>query len=446
TMAFSFNGTGDSGDSIMHYLFAKNAIHHPESFLDSWAKPLFVALATPFAQFGFTGIKLFNCINTIISMMAGYLIAKRLNFNNSWLVPVLFILGPMNFALCFTGLTEPLFGTVLSLGLCLLFYDRDILGLILLSFLPFVRSEGMFLLLPIAAYMLIQKKYTSIIWLVTGQVIYALIGYLSLHDLLWFYHNNPYSLVSRYGYGDWSHYFRHMPSIAGITSSILLAIGFILIPLLLLKRNKDTINRMPLLLIWVLFSMYFFFHVISWMFGLFGSYGMVRIIIGVSPLIAIIATYGFNNIEMRFKEKRKRLFMVLVLGTNLVFMFVSLAENSGEIDMKMKLSGDQIIDKQMVDYIKNKYPDYKKRGVYFHACFLSLPLDVDPTAPAPNPMYPVGDYPPGSIYIWDNWFSVVEGGISLDSINNNKTMKRDTNFILKEPGGHEYITALYIKK
>ena len=42
---FYFNGTGDSGDSPMHYLFAKYAPKHPELYFDHWAKPLFVLLA-----------------------------------------------------------------------------------------------------------------------------------------------------------------------------------------------------------------------------------------------------------------------------------------------------------------------------------------------------------------------------------------------------------------
>src|ERR1700728_3494281 len=110
---FLFPGTIDSGDSVMHYLFARFAINHPASFLDSWAKPLYVLLATPLTQLGFKGIKLFNSLNTIISMSAAYLIAKRLNIKNSWLVPVLLLLAPMNFALSFSGLTEPLFASVL---------------------------------------------------------------------------------------------------------------------------------------------------------------------------------------------------------------------------------------------------------------------------------------------------------------------------------------------
>ena len=50
-----FNGTGDTGDSITHYFYAQYAPLHLELFFNHWAKPLYVLLASPFAQFGFIG-------------------------------------------------------------------------------------------------------------------------------------------------------------------------------------------------------------------------------------------------------------------------------------------------------------------------------------------------------------------------------------------------------
>src|SRR5581483_8975314 len=87
TLALVFNGTGDSGDSVLHYLYARYSFTNTANFFNSWAKPLYVLLGAPFAQLGFTGIKIFNIINTIVSMVCTYLIAKRLQLDNSWLIP-----------------------------------------------------------------------------------------------------------------------------------------------------------------------------------------------------------------------------------------------------------------------------------------------------------------------------------------------------------------------
>ena len=63
-----FDGTGGSGDSIHHYLYAKYATAHPENFFNHWAKPLYVLLACSFAQFGFVGMKIFNALVALFTI------------------------------------------------------------------------------------------------------------------------------------------------------------------------------------------------------------------------------------------------------------------------------------------------------------------------------------------------------------------------------------------
>lgn len=453
TLAVFCNGTGDSGDSVMHYQYARYAFAHHNNFFNTWAKPLFVLLAAPFAQMGFAGIKIFNVVNTVIAMVTAYLIAKRLNVNDSWLVPVLLLLAPMSFGLSLSGLTEPLFAAILTAGLCCLFYDLTIPGLILLSFLPFVRSEGMFLLLPVAAYLIAQKKYAGVLWLWVGQLIYAVIGYSCFHSLLWFYMNNPYSLVSSYGSGDWIHYFLNMPIIIGPATCYLLAAGFVIIPFFLLKKREAKPNILPLWLIWIIFTIYFFFHVIAWKFGLFGSFGMVRIISAVAPLMMIIAVYGYNKTEdiiTRYIKNIKGIStycIILVLLINLVYIIIKVNGNAGAGGLDITLNADQVIETEIAICIKNKYPDYKTRPVFFNAPFLSLGLDVDPTVKDNNPMASrkEGNYPQNALYIWDDWYSVIEGGTTMESLDKDATMKRDTVISQKDRAGKLRTVALYRK-
>jgi hypothetical protein len=449
-LALTLNGTGDSGDSIMHYQYAHYAFAHHDNLFNAWAKPLFVLLAAPFAQMGFTGIKLFNIINTIVAMVATYLIAKKLNLANSWLSPIFLLLAPMSFALSLTGLTEPLFASVLVLGLCLLFYEYTITALIVLSFLPFIRSEGLFLLIPILIYLLIQKRYGSVLWLATGQVFYAVIGYFHFGNLLWFYQSNPYSLISHYGSGDWIHYLLNMPITTGPASCYLLAAGFFTIPFFYFSSRATSL---PLILVWVVFSMYFFFHVIAWRFGLFGSFGMVRIIAGVTPLIAIICNYGFNKTEELLKHFFKNTknigayCIAVVLIINLAYMLVRVNGKAGAAGLDLTLNADQLTENKMADYIKTKYPDYKKQQVFFNAPYLSLALDIDPTNVAHNPMATNqdGNYPASSLYVWDDWYSVIEGGITKESLDKNIAMKRDTAFSQTDRTGKLKTVVLYRK-
>ncbi|MCS7078406.1 MAG: hypothetical protein NZ455_16965, partial [Bacteroidia bacterium] len=117
---FYFNGTAGTGDTITHFLFAKYAFKYPIFFFDHWAKPVFTLLASPFAQFGFTGIKVFNALVTVFTLYFTYQCAVLLKINQP-ILPVLFcILMPSYYILTFSGLTEPLFALFLSVGVYLL--------------------------------------------------------------------------------------------------------------------------------------------------------------------------------------------------------------------------------------------------------------------------------------------------------------------------------------
>jgi hypothetical protein len=63
-VALVLNGTNGGGDSIGHYLLAHHAWKYPNLFFNHWGKPVFTMLSSPFAQFGFKGVKLFNVFVT----------------------------------------------------------------------------------------------------------------------------------------------------------------------------------------------------------------------------------------------------------------------------------------------------------------------------------------------------------------------------------------------
>ena len=106
---FLFNGTADAGDSIYHYLFARYAPTHIELYFDHWAKPVFVLLASPFAQFGFGGMKLFNVMVSVLTTYFTYRSAEKIKIANPLYVLPMMLFATMNFTIMFSGFTEPLF-------------------------------------------------------------------------------------------------------------------------------------------------------------------------------------------------------------------------------------------------------------------------------------------------------------------------------------------------
>jgi len=451
-LAFTLNGTGESGDSITHYQFARYAFDHPWLFFDNWGKPLFTLLAAPFALFGFTGIKVFNVILTILSMSAAYLAAKKMNLENSWMVIVLLLIAPMNFALAFTGLTEPLFATLIIGGLCLLYCNKVTMGLIVLSFLPFARSEGMFMLIIIACWLVWQKKHTACLWLASGQLLYAIIGYFHFKDFLWFYHSNPYSLKSGYGHGRWTDYLGDLPVIINLTSTILLGLGCILVIFYGFIKRKQLRSDIPytqLLLVWLLFIAYFSFHTIAWTFGLFASFGMTRIIVGVAPLMAIICLYGFNGIANLFgkwvnQQNFVRVFFICLVVFNIYYIGFSQKKFASTPGFAMNLTPDQEIENKLAVYMKQKYPDYKNHNVRYYAPYVGVAFDIDQfdLGKHDNAAPPAND----DYVVWDQWFSVVEGGLQLETMQKDSSLVKDTTLTCKLGGVSDYSVVLFRRK
>src|ERR1017187_8761669 len=89
------NTTGDSGDSILHFLYSKYSFVHHELFFHHWAKPFFVLLSSPFSQVGFKGIIVFNCLLASLTCLFTYRTAKSLNLKHAWFVFLFILFCPL---------------------------------------------------------------------------------------------------------------------------------------------------------------------------------------------------------------------------------------------------------------------------------------------------------------------------------------------------------------
>jgi hypothetical protein len=85
--AIAFNGTADEGDSVEHFLYAKYAFIHPENFVNHWAKPVFVWIAAPFAQLGFSGVKFLNVSCWALQLVFIVRIARACGGGYYWILP-----------------------------------------------------------------------------------------------------------------------------------------------------------------------------------------------------------------------------------------------------------------------------------------------------------------------------------------------------------------------
>ncbi len=441
-----FTGTGDAGDSICHYLYARYAVAHPELFFNHWAKPVYVFLACPFAQMGFVGIKIFNALVSLISIFLSYKIAQELHVKNAIMAAVIMICAPLYYILTFSGLTEPLFGCFIAVGIYFAIKQKYVISCLIISFLPFVRSEGLILIGVFGIFYLVKKQWKIVPLLLFGSLVYSVAGYFVHHDFLWIFNRIPYAkLSSHYGEGNLFHFVLQLIYVVGVPIYILFWVGLLSLIRRIIKKQLFWEEHT---LIFLGFVCFFVAHSLFWYFGIFNSMGLIRVLVGVMPLIALIALQGFNFITEDMLRRKKTLRMILqgLLGAYIViFPFTS---NPAAINWKkdMMLTKDQYGAIDAANFVlKNK--GTHARIVCAHP-YVSVVLGIDyfdKNVHLELKQNNKSQIKTGDIIIWENWFAFVESNFKKEEMDNDTslvplyTSKIDDN-------GREIIYSIYEKR
>jgi hypothetical protein len=438
-------GTGDSGDSINHYLYARYAPRHPALFFDHWAKPLFVLLASPFAQFGFTGMKIFNALAVLFTIMITYRIVTDLKMKNAVVTTVVMIFTPLYYILTFSGLTEPLFALALAAGILMAIRQNHLTCAVIISFLPFIRSEGLIIEAVFALYYIYMRQWKMLLWLLSGSVVYSVAGYFVYHDLLWVFSKIPYAkMSSTYGHGDLFDFVTGLLYVVGVPIYILFWLGVVD---LIRKAVVGNISAEKHILVLFGFIAFIVAHSLFWYFGIFNSMGLKRVMLCTMPLIAVIAATGFNFIteELIRKQRIRSIVQVVLVAYVIVFPFTS---NPGAIkwERDMMLGTDQQLAMQAVDFI-NKNRGGEHVIVTTHP-YIAEAMHIDFFDEAKRKELSresISAMTKGDILIWENWLSVVERGITKESLDADTTLSNIYN-TKGEDRTREIVYAVYEKR
>lgn len=412
-LAYLSTGTYESGDSIQHYLIARYSFQHPELLLDHWGKPFFTLLAAPFAQFGFLGICIFNITCATLSGYIAYKIASILSVGYSWLAPIFVLFAPIYYVTLVSGLTEPLFALVLLTGIYFCLTQHFSISAIVISFLPFIRSEGFFLLPLFALVFTVKRNYKASLLLFVGTILYSVIGYFHYNDIFWIWNKNPYSgAAAEYQSGSPFHFIAKNEFILGLPLVI-----FFLLGIVNYIENRKKILFADVLLIPGIFFTYFVVHSIYFWKGT-QSVGLIRVLAGVTPLAGIVAMRGFsflvesaeriNLIHRLHKVKSLLLLLLIALICWMPFKQHAFPRPLGYDDKVVKIAAGWIRENQA---LPTKY--------YYQYPFLSVFLNVDPfdlSVYTPLWSFQKESVPSGAIVIWDNHFGPNESKLPLTTL------------------------------
>lgn len=471
-------GTYDSGDGIQHYLISRYSWKHPELFLHHWGKPFFILISSPFTQSGLTGATIFNILCATGSAFFCFKIAQSSGTRFPLLVIPFLCFAPVYFSSIQSGLTEPFFGFVLVLCIYLFMEKKIYPAAILLSFLPFIRSEG-FLILPLFFTLLLyRKKFRAIPLLTLGTVAYSIAGYFYYHDLLWIMHQNPYrGAAALYGSGTWYHFFLRSGFIWGLPLFLLLMAGGAWGVLKSAekwnsaalerwnKKNEGSakafnafipsfsysgkLSAEETILVFGSFFVYFAAHVVFWWQGLFGSLGLIRVMAGIMPLAALVSLRGLNFVLPAFIKNRKQekiFFSVLIAG------MISLAFFHHR--NYFSLNKEDVVIRQAAEWIKSSA--YKDQKIYFMHPYVSIALDLDRYDRQTNgELWGLDkddyakDVPGKSLILWDAHFGPNEGEIKLEGLLNNPSYTLLNKFAPEKEfstlGGRAFEVYLFVK-
>ncbi len=138
--------------------------------------------------------------------------------------------------------------------------------------------EGVFLV-----YLLFKARYKLLPLLLTGHLIYSVIGYFYYRDFLWVFTKIPYeSQLSNHGHGGIFDFVHILNYVIEKPNFILLGIGFIscIACFFMRKFSSESLrNKNPtaeeIILVYGGFAVFFMAHTIFWWKGLFNSGGFL---------------------------------------------------------------------------------------------------------------------------------------------------------------------------
>jgi len=411
-------GFHGGGDSLAHYRLAKFSWERPINLLDHWGKPFFTLLATPFAQFGFKGIQYFNLLGGVITALLAMAIAAHFNWKHRWVLVPFTLFAPIYFQEFFSGLTEVTFAWLLLLAYWLRLKKQFAASLILLSFLPFVRTEAVLFLGWFGLIDLIERRSWQPLLLLLGTILYSLIGWVAKGDILWVINEMPYTGGENiYGSGMLTHYLSLIPETLGWILLLPALVGTALLPTELLKGEKDAQWVFNYLVVPAL--LYIGFHSIMWYVGRV-SLGLPRMIAVVAPLFALLAMYGF---QVLFRNMSRLAGGLLAFGICGFLVCNTIANEK----LPVELGDEEKVLEQVAEFIRDS--DLTHHKIHYYSLYNEVSLGLDPHNAEQCQQivhyraHPEEEVKSGSLVIWDSHYAPNEGAMPLENLSLNDQFK-----------------------
>jgi hypothetical protein len=387
------NGVNGGADTFTHYQMSRYSWIHHDLLLNQWGKPVFTVLFSPIAQFGLQAVIWTNLVLIFFEAYLVLKIANQLDLNRPWLAPLLFLSCPVVFDNAVSSLTEIICALFLILFIHWSLRGKFFLGAVILSFMPFARSEGFVILGVAAMFFFFTRRWKFIPLLAVGSMILNCIGYWYTGIPLWIFDSNPYvnTEITSYGSGSFFHFFIWAIPVFGIGFLFLLKSTWLNAHIILNRLTIDWKSNVVSeesksfmlkhqVIFWIVlgsFWGYFMAHTVLWWQGMWASLGLLRVMFVVAVPMVLLALIELN----KFLDSRpligswKTINVIIVLlcgtafGTNTLIL--------GAVGAPVEYGIEEAVLNEMKGWMKAE-------GVTTQGCvfaghsYVSLVLDRDP--------------------------------------------------------------------
>ncbi|MDP1621065.1 MAG: hypothetical protein Q8M08_01870 [Bacteroidales bacterium] len=425
-------------DNISHYFISHFAFKYPAHFLDAWGRPLYTMVSAPFALFGLQGAKLLNVLLGISTAWFTFRITQILNLRPAVLAMVFVCFTPLYFVMMPTALTEILFSFVIIFSIFLFLRKNYLAAAIVISFIPFARTEG-YIMLPLFMIAFFRAGKAKVIpFLATGIIVFSVAGGLYFKDMFWLINRFPYPVTYTHpiyhNIGSLWHFLERRELILGLPLEILFIAGIAGMTRDLVSKDHSKRQNTLLffLVLFIPFAVYLAFHSFLFWKAMGGSMGLERVMAAVLPLAAIISMKGFNDLAAMFRASRVLYvtFLIISLGAVIITPFLTYS-------IPTRLSPEEETVRRATTWLKTS--PYAGRLFFFTDINVPYYMNADPYRKNPAECYLFGDckyldtIPAGSLLIWDAHFGANESKIPIDSLLGNHRQKVIGYFRPAEP-------------
>ncbi|MCG8408769.1 MAG: hypothetical protein MI923_26485 [Phycisphaerales bacterium] len=298
-------------DDVMHYLYAKWVWSWPAYLFDDWGRPGFTAPYSLAAWFGWPMCRLLSATLTAGSAWLAFRIAQMLDVRHPWATVPLAYVQPLFFQLSQTTLTETPLAFYLTVALYLALRDRWSWSAALISLCMITRHEAI-LFVPVWTFFA-WRRGTKLwrLWPILWAPIVANIGASAFNLSTIVQRLFDPEPTTQYGRGGWLTFFARGLHAWGPGVAMLAMTG-----LWKMSRQRNGMFVATCILA------YFATQTVIRALGLYGSGGYARFLVPISPLIAIAALVGWQQLWHEDTGTRRR--AVMLAAASMILLWLAL--------------------------------------------------------------------------------------------------------------------------